>query len=124
VLNVSGDWSRGMILVSGTRGPGFNSRIAPFLHQYNHMAHRTDESFEVEEIVALRMELFRARNKLEEYGKTVQRVDFYQQVLSKLMEVLNDRASAIQKLAITVGLKTSTQKDDFSELIALKGKED
>ena len=26
-----GDWSRGMILVSGTRGPGFNSRIAPFL---------------------------------------------------------------------------------------------
>ena len=23
-----GDWSSGMILVSGTRGPGFNSRIA------------------------------------------------------------------------------------------------
>jgi NADH/NAD ratio-sensing transcriptional regulator Rex len=88
------------------------------------MAHRTDESFEAEEIVALRMELFRARNKLEEYGKTVQRVDFYQQVLSKLMEVLSDRASAIQKLAIAVGLKTTTQKDDFSELIALKGKED
>ena len=29
--NTEGNWSSGMIPVLGTGGPGFNSRIAPFL---------------------------------------------------------------------------------------------
>lgn len=29
--STKGDWSSGMIPVLGTGGPGFNSRIAPFL---------------------------------------------------------------------------------------------
>ena len=34
-INERGGWSSGMILVSGARGPGFNSRIALFLLFYN-----------------------------------------------------------------------------------------
>ncbi len=33
--STKGDWSSGMIPVLGTGGPGFNSRIAPFLLQTN-----------------------------------------------------------------------------------------
>ena len=32
--STKGDWSSGMIPVLGTGGPGFNSRIAPFLSLY------------------------------------------------------------------------------------------
>ena len=43
---LSGRWSSGMILASGARGRGFNSRTAPFFviaHFWPKMAHSSDE---------------------------------------------------------------------------------
>ena len=36
IKNGRGDWSSSMILVSGARGPGFNSRIALYFYTFTY----------------------------------------------------------------------------------------
>ena len=46
VVNNWGQWSSGMILVQGTRGRGFNSRLAPFfcIYSYTNCPHLNSET--------------------------------------------------------------------------------
>ena len=115
-INQLGDWSRGMILVSGTRGPGFNSRIAPlFLHHsiHNHinMTHRNDDSIDEEEFTKLRVELYRTQQRLDEQTRIGKMAEFYQQVLEKFIDVVLDRTASVENLAKIVGIKTNVRMD-------------
>lgn len=42
-MNRKGDWSSGMILASGARGLGFESRIAPFLDFFKNKVIKTQQ---------------------------------------------------------------------------------
>ena len=121
----TGGWSSGMIPVSGTGGPGFNSRTAPiFVPPTHSLAHHTTflyyahqptlfivissnrfiiasiaiiqiiktdmhsitlDSTEAEEIIKLRVDLARTKNKLIKYEEFISKMDQFDQQINYLL---------------------------------------
>ena len=81
---------------------------------------RSEDSLNTEEIVNLRLELFRAKNKAEAYDKALQRNDMYEQIVGKLVDALHERCAAIVNIAQSLGVKNVGKAKDFSELKNVK----
>lgn len=81
---------------------------------------RSEDSLNTEEIVNLRLELFRAKNKADAYDKSLQRNEMYEQIVGKLVDVLQERYAAIQHIANSLGVKSVGRAKDFSELKNVK----
>lgn len=81
---------------------------------------RSEDTLNTEEIVNLRLELFRAKNKADAYDKLLQRNEMYEQIVGKLVDVLQERYSAIHHIANSLGVKSAARAKDFSELKNIK----
>lgn len=81
---------------------------------------RSEDSLNTEEIVNLRLELFRAKNKAEAYDKALQRNDMYEQIVGKLVDALHERCASIVNIAQSLGVKSVGRAKDFSELKNVK----
>lgn len=81
---------------------------------------RSEDSLNTEEIVNLRLELFRAKNKAEAYDKALQRNDMYEQIVGKLVDALHERCAGIVNIAQSLGVKNVGKAKDFSELKNVK----